>query len=96
MHHKLQLLQLLQEFFLLTYNCAMNYKVVFNSNEKILSAVSKYIFLAIIQMSLSAIFVIGGVKILAPISEVVVKIVVDTVLFFVSFYIQRKYVFKKR
>lgn len=83
-------------FFSATYNCAMNYKVVFNSNEKVLRAVLKYIFLAVIQMSLSAIFVIGGVKILAPISEVIVKIVVDTVLFFISFYIQRKYVFKKQ
>lgn len=78
-----------------TYNYSMNYKVVFKSNENIGKAAVKYCTLAVIQMSLSAILVTGGVSLIPVIPEVVVKIIVDTCLFFGSYYIQKKFVFRK-
>lgn len=76
-----------------TYNYLMNYKVVFKSSENIGKSAVKYFILAVVQMSLSALLVTGGVKLIPVIPEVAVKIVVDTCLFFVSYYIQKKIVF---
>lgn len=76
------------------YNYAINYRVVFKSKEKISKSLIKYIILAIIQMSLSALLVnflyplIGGF-------ETVVKMIVDIVLFFISYFVQRELVYKK-
>ena len=44
-------------------------------------------------MSLSALLVTGGVLLLPALPEVLIKVVVDTCLFLISYYIQRKYVF---
>jgi len=77
-----------------TYNYGMNYKVVFKSNEHAGKAALKYFILAVIQMSLSAILVTGGVKLIPVIPEVVVKMIVDTCLFFASYYIQKRFVFR--
>lgn len=77
-----------------SYNYAINYKMVFKSKEKISKSLIKYIILAIIQMSLSALLVnylypvIGGL-------ETIVKIIVDVVLFFISYFFQRELVYKK-
>lgn len=79
-----------------TYNCLINYKMVFKSNENIAKSSIKYFILAVIQMGLSAVLVTGGVNILRFIPEFLVKIVVDTLLFFVSYHIQQKYVFRRR
>lgn len=79
-----------------TYNYGMNYKVVFKSNEHAGKAALKYFILAVIQMSLSAILVTGGVKLIPVIPEVVVKMIVDTCLFFASYYIQKRFVFKRK
>ncbi|MDO5476616.1 MAG: glycosyltransferase [Eubacteriales bacterium] len=76
-----------------TYNFAMNYRVVFGSREKVRSSAARYILLAAVQMFLSAVLVTGGTALLPAVPEVVVKAVVDTVLFLVSYYVQRKYVF---
>lgn len=76
------------------YNYGMNYRVVFKSNKSIGQSGVKYFILAIIQMCCSA----GGVmllKTLIPIMpDVLKKIIVDTILFFVSYHIQQKYVFR--
>ncbi len=77
------------------YNYCMNYKVVFKSGERVSSSGLKYGLLAIIQMSMSALFVTLGIRYLRFMPEVLVKIVVDTVLFFVSYHIQQRYVFQK-
>ena len=76
-----------------TYNFTMNYKVVFRSREKVGGSAAKYIALALVQMLLSAVLVTGGTALLPMLPEVLVKAVVDTVLFLVSYYVQRKYVF---
>lgn len=75
------------------YNFTMNYKVVFRSSEHVGSSAARYIALAIVQMLASAALVTGGSAILPMLPEVLIKVVVDTALFLISYYIQRKYVF---
>lgn len=76
-----------------TYNFTVNYKVVFKSSERVSHSAARYLALAIVQMTLSALLVTGGVLLLPALPEVLVKIVVDTFLFLISFYIQRSFVF---
>lgn len=76
-----------------TYNYLVNYKLVFTSEKKHTVSGVKYVVLAICQMVLSAGLVTLGTWALQFVPEVVVKIVVDTLLFFVSYFIQQKYVF---
>lgn len=76
-----------------TYNYLINYHFVFQSKESKGKALAKYILLAAIQMSISA----GAVNMFvyflgAP--ELPIKIVVDVILFLISFVIQRALVFK--
>lgn len=75
------------------YNYIINYKMVFNSNSSVCFSSLKYVFLAIIQMSLSAALVFCGVILIPVVPEVVIKTIVDTCLFFVSYKIQQKFVF---
>lgn len=77
-----------------TYNYLINYSFVFRSSEKHAHSAAKYILLACIQMLLSAAFVTAGVRLFAGTMEVIVKVVVDTVLFFISYYIQHEFVFR--
>lgn len=76
------------------YNYTMNYKVVFKSKQNVATAGTKYFILAVVQMGLSALLVTGGNAVLPFLPEVVVKAVVDTLLFFMSYKIQQKYVFR--
>ena len=78
-----------------TYNYAVNYKVVFKSRENPCKAALEYALLAVVQMTMSALLCTGGVLLLSVLPEAVVKIVVDTVLFFASYYLQQKVVFRK-
>ena len=81
------------------YNYLVNYALVFHSGKKHASSGLRYFLLAVVQMCLSAAFVtlfvwLFGMVLQVPVfSETVIKIVVDTVLFLFSYYIQRKYVF---
>ena len=78
-----------------TYNFAINYKVVFKSTASRGGAALRYFGLAVVQMSLSAVLV----RYLFPIMQVpelLVKIPVDVLLFFVSFQIQREFVYKNK
>lgn len=75
------------------YNYTINYKVVFKSKENVGKASAKYFLLALVQMGLSAALVSGAVMLLPFVPKVVVKGVVDTLLFFVSYHIQQKFVF---
>lgn len=77
-----------------TYNYLINYKIVFCSNTKHNISYVKYFILAVIQMSLSAFFVTVCSRIFPILQEVGVKIVVDTLLFFLSYKIQQKYIFR--
>ena len=78
-----------------TYNYLLNHRVVFKSKEGYIYSALKYAALAAVQMFCSAWLVthlyglIGG-------PEELTKILVDTFLFFISFQIQREFVYKRR
>lgn len=76
------------------FNFILNKNLVFNGEKSIKKTIVKYYSLAIVQMSLSAALVAIIWNILAG-SETVIKIIVDTILFFISYQIQRRWVFKK-
>lgn len=75
------------------YNYFINYKVVFQSKSSVRSTLFKYFLLAVCQMLCSALLVdflyplVGGL-------EVFVKVPVDVMLFFLSFVIQREFVYR--
>ena len=77
------------------YNFFINRQGVFKSEAGLAKTMVKYYLLAVCQMALSAFGVswlfgaFGG-------NETLIKIVVDTVLFMISFQIQREWVFKKK
>lgn len=75
------------------YNYTINYKVVFRSREKVAVSGLRYLILAVLQMMCSAVLVTVLVKALPAFPELLPKIAVDTVLFFVSYKIQQKLVF---
>lgn len=76
-----------------TYNYMLNYKIVFNSYAKHTSALIKYIILATLQMTVSAFVVNELVKRFIWMPEYLIKAAVDTILFFLSYYIQKTIVF---
>ncbi len=75
------------------YNFCINRKSVFKSKEAWVKTAVKYYVLAVIQMCVSALAVLGLCKVL-PAHETVVKIPVDSVLFVISFLVQREWVFR--
>ena len=77
------------------YNFTLNKKIVFNSNNKLGHTIIKYYLLCLIQMLISAGFV-TGIYIIVPINETIIKIVVDTILFFISYRIQKSWIFSKK
>ena len=77
------------------FNFTINYKKVFKSRESVSKSALKYFCLAIIQMGCSALLVTLGVM-LTKGNEVLIKIIVDTLLFFCSFKIQQRLVFAKK
>jgi glycosyltransferase involved in cell wall biosynthesis len=76
-----------------TYNYLMNYKFVFNSGKSHAASFPKYVALAVGQMTLSAAAVALLVWFIPGVNELVFKIPVDIVLFLLSYYIQRRFVY---
>jgi putative flippase GtrA len=76
------------------YNYLINYRVVFRSNAKHGRTAVRYFALAVVQMLCSAGIVTCLVGTLNVQTELVVKIPVDVLLFFVSYMIQREFVYK--
>lgn len=74
------------------YNYSLNLKVVFQSDSSVKSTLPRYVILAAVQMFLSA-FLVGRLYPLFGGAEVLVKIPVDVLLFFLSFAIQREFVY---
>ena len=75
------------------YNYIINYKIVFKSGCSISKSAIRYLELATAQMLLSA-FCTTALNILLPNAIIVgLKIFVDTILFLISYFIQKKYVF---
>ena len=66
---------------------------VFNSKEKFKDIIFKYYLLSFIKVIISSLMVILISKII-PIGETLIKIVVDTLIYFLSYKIQKKYIFK--
>jgi glycosyltransferase involved in cell wall biosynthesis len=75
------------------YNYFVNRAFVF-AGDKSISSFCKYYLLAFVQMTLSGLLV-SALTFAFPLFEVVSKIIVDTSLFFASFWLQRIWVFKK-
>ena len=80
-------------------NFLLNKKVVFKSKEPILKAVLKYYLIAIPTMLVSA-FCVQGVSVLLKLGEksaiiVLMKIIIDILLFCANYLIQKKWIFKK-
>lgn len=75
------------------YNFTINYKVVFNSKKKKTISGFKYCALAMFQMLFSAIFVVLITRLFPNIQVIIFKILIDSLLFIVSYKIQNKYIF---
>lgn len=75
-----------------TYNFCMNRNVVFKSQEGYGKTAVCYMLLCISQMVLSGLLVTVGCRLLRA-DEVITKMFVDTILFFVSYLIQKKLIF---
>ena len=76
------------------YNYLLNYKIVFHSEAPKLKSGMRYAVLALIQVCASALFVTMGARIMPYVQEVWIKAFVDTILFFISYGIQRRFVFE--
>lgn len=75
------------------YNFMINRNVVFKSNENIGKAAVKYYSLCIFQMLASATLVTLLCSYF-PVIETVWKVIVDSVLFFISYSIQQRWIFR--
>lgn len=75
------------------FNFTMNRKVVFQTDSKIGVQILKYYCLAAVQMLVSAKLVTMLVNLL-PFADTVVKMLVDTVLFLISYQIQQHWIFR--
>ena len=78
------------------YNYLVNYKFVFKSRAPKATSLTKYALLAIIQMCLSAGIVSAIVFIFPGCWETLVKAIVDTLLFLLSYAIQQRFVFSSK
>lgn len=78
-----------------TYNFIINHRFVFKSSEKYNRAMLKYFILVLCQMTASALLVTLLCMIIKEINETVVKMIVDTILFFISYRMQQNLVFRK-
>ena len=87
----------LARLFSASYNYYMNHRVVFHSQADHKRAAVRYVVLAAAQMLASAGLVSLITSLLCPPGgwEIAIKAVVDIVLFFISFQIQREFVYKK-
>lgn len=74
------------------FNYYVNRKVVFQSDAR--RSMAKYFSLVGVQMALSAILVYL-LFLLFRDGEVILKVIVDSVLFFVSYYVQKRWIFKR-
>ena len=76
------------------YNFIINSKIVFKKCEK--SSIVKYFILVIVQMFASGFIVDALCKNVFTFNPTLVKVIVDSVIFVVNFFVQREWVFKKR
>lgn len=79
------------------YNYNFNRKAVFDSKDKASNTVVRYYILCVIQMMVSygLVYAVNSLFSMGNVMTVVSKAIIDTLLFLVSFQIQRAWVFKK-
>lgn len=75
------------------YNYIINYKLVFKSDKGHGASFPRYVVLAVVQMAMSAGLVTFLVWLIPGVTELWLKIPVDIILFLLSFYIQRRFVY---
>ena len=75
-------------------NYGLNKKVSFNSNKNVSNTILKYYILCIVQMFASG-FLVSRIYMFTDFSEVIIKLVVDTILFIVNYRIQRMFIFNE-
>ncbi len=75
------------------YNYLVNYFFVFHSRKKHGRSLAGYAGLAAVQMCCSALLTMAGLRLTHAEPEVLVKIPVDVLLFFISYRIQKKYIY---
>lgn len=75
------------------FNYSVN-RLIFGGKSKGASG-AKYLVVWLVQMLLSANLVNIVVKLLPMIHETIVKMIIDSLLFLISFFVQKKWVFKK-
>lgn len=85
----------LSRVILCVYVFFFNKKAVFHSHEKLLPLAIKFFSLCVVQATVSG-FAVQEVVAVFHLGEVISKIIVDTLLFFVSFQIQSRWVFKNK
>ena len=76
------------------FNFCLNKNVVFKSGKKYAITAVQYFILCVAQTMISALLV-SKISVLTMIDEVLIKMFVDTMLFFISYQIQHKLIFKK-
>lgn len=75
------------------FNFVMNRNVVFQSKNHLLSQMVKYFLLVIICGTISA-FSVSTLSMYLPIPVVLIKCIIDTLLYFLNFYIQKAHIFR--
>lgn len=80
------------------FNYTFNRKAVFESSSGVGSSIARYYLLCVLQLCVSylLVFSVTSVLSLGQVLTVVAKAVIDTILFVISFQIQRRWVFKNR
>lgn len=76
-----------------SYNYLINKNVVYKSDRSYRATSVKYLILAVLQMAASALLTSVGAQLLSMVPVTIVKIIVDSCLFVLSYYIQKKFVF---
>lgn len=79
------------------YNFTFNRKIVFNSKEGVGSTMARYYILCVLQMSASygLVYAVNTAFTLGNAMTVLAKGIIDTLLFLLSFQIQKRWVFRK-
>ncbi len=78
------------------YNYTVNKKIVFKNKNRNSSTILKYYFLAICQMSVSWLLVDIIFKQIKLVHPTYIKVIVDIILFLLSYQIQQKWVFSNK
>lgn len=76
-------------------NYLLNHKIVFKSSKETKNTLYKYVLLVIIQMLVSAVSVQVLVNMAANSNETIIKMIVDIIIFFCNFFIQKYFIFEK-